>query len=379
MRNLVLCCDGTSNEYGDKNTNVMKLFSMLERDQAKQLCFYDPGVGTLSAPAVFTKAAKVVTKGLGLAFGLGITQNIEDAYSFLMNYWEPGDRLFMFGFSRGAYTARAVAAMLHKVGLLDRGSPNLVPYASKIFKHERNEAVWKGFAKAFGRLCPVHFLGLWDTVNSVGWLFDPFTLPFTMNNPSVSTVRHAISIDEHRAFFRQNLWGHGGPGQDVRQVWFAGVHSDVGGSYPERESGLSQIALEWIVEQAEAAGLLIDQAVRAQVLPKPGLPPPPPAKADEPEPPEPPDHRGMIHKSLKWYWWPAEFYPKQFHDPRDNFRKKYRMNLFRRRFIPEGSALHESVIMRRRDDPTYQPRNLPQDRVVEPWPRAPRGATQAIA
>src|SRR5262249_8569020 len=136
-RNIVLCCDGTSNEYGDRNTNVVKLFTMLRRGP-RQLGFYDPGVGTLSAPAVFTTAAQIVTKGLGLAFGRGITQNIEDAYAFLMETWQPGDRVFIFGFSRGAYTARAVAAMLHKVGLLDAGSRHLVPYASKMFKHERN-------------------------------------------------------------------------------------------------------------------------------------------------------------------------------------------------------------------------------------------------
>src|SRR5437773_430916 len=103
---------------------------MLGRDPARQRCFYDPGVGTLSAPAVFSKAGKLLTRAMGLAFGLGITQNIEDAYEFIMSQWEPGDHIFIFGFSRGAYTARAVAAMLHKVGLLDRGSMNLVPYAS---------------------------------------------------------------------------------------------------------------------------------------------------------------------------------------------------------------------------------------------------------
>jgi uncharacterized protein (DUF2235 family) len=368
MRNLVLCCDGTSNEYSDQNTNVVKIFTMLRRDPARQLCFYDPGVGTFSAPAVFSRTAKFLTRVMGLAFGLGITQNIEDAYEFIMSEWAPGDRIFIFGFSRGAYTARAVAAMLHKVGLLDRGSVNLVPYASRMFKHERREAVWRGFAKAFGSGggFPVYFIGLWDTVTSVGWVYDPFTLPYTMNNPSVKIVRHAISIDEHRAFFRQNLWGAGSEGQDVRQVWFAGDHCDVGGSHPERESGLSQIALEWMVQQAEAAGLLIDQNVKARVLPKPGDPrgaqPPgaPPAA-------QPPDYRGPAHESLKWYWWPAEVWPKEFHDPADNFATKLRMNLGRRRFMREGAAIHESVVMKMRDDPTYRPPNLPTDYKVEPW------------
>src|SRR5262249_17837969 len=148
--------------------------------------------------------------------------------------------------------------MLHKVGLLDGGNRNLLPYASKMFKQDRNRRTWAGFSQLFGRACPVHFLGLWDTVSSVGWVFDPFTLAFTANNDSVRIVRHAISIDERRAFFRQNLWGEGlilpdGTAQDVKQVWFAGCHSDVGGSYPERESGLSQIALEWMADEAVRA------------------------------------------------------------------------------------------------------------------------------
>lgn len=375
-RNIVLCCDGTSNEYSDHNTNVVKLFSILVKDNSKQLCFYDPGLGTFSSAAALTQAARTITKVLGLAIGLGITKNIEDTYEFLMNTWQPGDRIFIFGFSRGAYTARAVAGMLHKVWLLDAKSPNLVPYASKMFKYEEKKAVWEGFANAFGQRCAVHYLGLWDTVNSIGWFWDPLMLPHTTNNPSVKFVRHAVSIDEHRAFFRQHLWGPGKYGEDVKQVWFAGDHCDVGGSHPERESGLSQIALEWMVEQAEAAGLLVDQNLRSVVIPKPGSPKPGQAAAGEPEAPEPPDYLGPVHNSLTPVWWPAEFVPKRFFDPQDGWKRKHRMNLFNPRFIPSDPKprVHQSVVVRMSKNPTYRPANLLRlgnEYDVEAWPRAP--------
>jgi uncharacterized protein (DUF2235 family) len=381
-RNIVLCCDGTSNEYCDQNTNVVKLFSILVKDRSRQLCFYDPGLGTFSSAAALTQVAKTVTKVLGLAIGLGVTKNIEDAYEFVMNTWQPGDRIFIFGFSRGAYTARAVAAMLHKVWLLDARSPNLIPYASKMFKYENKKAVWEGFGNAFGQRCPIHFLGLWDTVNSIGWAWDPFILPHTTNNRSVTIVRHAVSIDERRAFFRQHMWGPGKYGEDVKQVWFAGDHCDVGGSHPERESGLSQIALEWMVEQAEAAGLLVDRHLRDTTIPPPGSTKPGKAAAGEPEAPEPPDHMAQVHDSLTAGWWLFEFYPKRFRDPSDNWKDKHRANLFRRRFMGTTPLprVHESVVLRMGQDPTYRPANVlavPKYE-VEPWPRVLRGPDRQV-
>src|SRR5439155_69793 len=107
-----------------------------------------PGLGTFSSAAALTQVAKTVTKVLGLAIGLGLTKNTEDTYEFLMNAWQPEDRIFIFGFSRGAYTARAIAGMLRKVWLLDARSPNLIPYASKMFKYGRQSAIVEGFANA---------------------------------------------------------------------------------------------------------------------------------------------------------------------------------------------------------------------------------------
>jgi uncharacterized protein (DUF2235 family) len=340
-RNLVLCCDGTSNEFSENNTNVVKLYQMLESDPARQFRFYDPGVGTFALSSALLPISKRVTRILGLAIGLGLIANVEDAYRFLMNTWIPGDKIFIFGFSRGAYAARTIAAMIHRCGLLPRDQDHLVPYVSKAFA-DTSKKSWKLAArlkKTFAREARVHFLGLWDTVSSVGWAWSPRTYPFTADNPSVETVRHALAIDEKRAFFRQNSWWGKG---DVKEVWFAGVHSDVGGSWPPAGSGLSQIALEWMVREAEQAGLLIDARERDRVFESM------------------PDHKARQHKSLKWYWWPAEFFPKVTQlKMGETYYPAIRLNLFRRRFIPEGSVIHRSVADRMRDLPEYKPMNLP--------------------
>lgn len=351
-KNLVICCDGTAGEYSDHNTNVVKIYSILERDPATQLAFYDPGVGTFSIHPALTKIARGFLKGLGLAFGLGITQNILDAYRYLMQNYEDGDQIFLFGFSRGAYTVRAVAAMIEKCGLLYPNNDNLLSYAAKIFKREADPEVFRGFKKTFARPVPIRFLGLWDTVSSVGWMWDPVSLPYTANNPSVEVVRHAISIDERRAFFRQNLWGKPKAGQDVKQVWFAGVHSDVGGGYASAESGLSKIALEWMVVEAFPKGLLIDPVRTQDVVMSAASP----------------DHRGDIHNSLTLGWWPAELWPKVVYSWRKK-RRKIRFNLGRRRYVDDRACVHQSALDRKQDVTEYRPPNFPGNASTEPWVR----------
>jgi uncharacterized protein (DUF2235 family) len=198
------------------------------------------------------------------------------------------------------------------------------------------------FQTTFCIECRPHFLGLWDTVSSVGWILDPVglkpgSLPFTKDLKQVNKVRHAVSIDERRAFFRQNLVDKG-EDRDVKEVWFPGVHSDVGGSYPEAESGLSKISLRWMMREAEAAGLLIEPSIIADVIGRNRQYVMPLAGA-------------MAHNSLTVLWWLAEFWPKsrrrrtasQSGDRRLKLPGIPRMNLFRRRTIPEAACLHESV------------------------------------
>lgn len=271
-RNIVICCDGTDNEFGVRNTNVVRLVQILadapEPPRLAHIVFYDPGVGTMPEPGVITRIGKKVDQAIALAIATDLKEKVARAYRFLMNTWEPGDAVFMFGFSRGAYTVRVLAGLLHLVGLLPANSDNLVAYAIRLFAslrgHSQDErkAYWNlcdafrtTFARvtgvnALGRRPPIAFMGVWDTVSSVGWAWNPAAYPYTRSNPSIAVIRHAISLDERRAFFRPNRF-EPAPGQDLAQMWFPGVHSDVGGGYAD--GGLWRAPLEWIAAAAETA------------------------------------------------------------------------------------------------------------------------------
>jgi uncharacterized protein (DUF2235 family) len=173
-RNIVICCDGTGNQYGTENSNVVKLYWTLSAAQ-KQASYYHPGVGTMGARNALTAVGKWWTRVRGLAFGYGFSDNIVDVYSFLMGEFQPEDHIFAFGFSRGSYTARALCGMLHMFGLLTPGNEALVPYAVRLYKSNdpRKFEIAGGFRETFSVACTPHFLGLWDTVKSVGWILDP--------------------------------------------------------------------------------------------------------------------------------------------------------------------------------------------------------------
>jgi uncharacterized protein (DUF2235 family) len=357
-KNIVICCDGTGNEFGKQRSNVVKLYEVLVRNE-NQVIYYHPGVGTMGARSALTAIGKWWTRVIGLAFGYGISDNIADAYQFLMKAFEPEDRVYVFGFSRGAYTARALCGMLHVVGLITEGNEGLIPYAIRMIKRKGLDfQVAAEFKKTFSRDCRPFFVGLWDTVSSVGWVYDVVRFPFTnaSSNPDFQTIRHAVSIDERRAFFRQNLFGapHNSQ-QDVREVWFAGVHSDVGGSYPESESQLSKIALKWMLCEAELAGLAVNPNRRDQILGG-GSPfvAPDPTTTNQ-------------HESLRGWWWIAEFWPKvvHVHDAQGKWMKSLRVNLGRRRWIAPGSVMHKSVQVRLADQSIgYRPTNLPKQYVI---------------
>lgn len=357
-KNMVICCDGTGNEFGEHNSNVVKLYRTLV-SSAAQVTYYHPGVGTMGARNALTRIGRWWTRVIGLAFGYGISENVADAYQFLMRNFEPGDDLYLFGFSRGAYTARALCGMLHIVGLLTQGNEGLIPYAIRMIKRRRIDfKVAAAFKKTFSRECKPHFVGVWDTVSSVGWVYNAVRFPFTRatKNPDFHIVRHAVSIDERRAFFRQNSFGEPhDPDQDVLEVWFAGVHSDVGGSYKEPESQLSQIALRWMLCEAELAGLKVDRHRGADILggKSPYVPPDPTTKNQ--------------HESLHGLWWIAELWPKIVNEKtsQGTWKKSLRINFGRRRWIPPGSLVHESVEQRLAVATlSYKPSNLPQQRRV---------------
>jgi uncharacterized protein (DUF2235 family) len=353
-KNIVVCCDGTGNQFDRAKSNVIKLYKTLVCDD-NQIAYYHPGVGTMGSRNALSWAGKLWTQVLGLAFGYGISDNVADAYQFLMRTYEPGDRLYVFGFSRGAYTARALCGMLHIVGLLTKGNEGLIPYAIRMIKAKRIDfAVAADFKKTFSRECKPHFVGMWDTVSSVGWVYNAVTFPFTRatKNPDFHIIRHAVSIDERRAFFPSNSFGEAHDGnQDLMEVLFAGVHSDVGGSYPEPESQLSQIALRWMFGEATAAGLRIDPARKAHILGADGAY----AKPD-------PTTKNQ-HESLHGLWWIAELWPKIVHVEKAPgvWKKRIRLNLGRHREFPDHMMMHDSVESRMQGpNYPYHPKNLPK-------------------
>lgn len=354
-KNVVICCDGTANEFARANTNVVKLYMTLQNDPATQVTYYHPGIGTMEPPGALSTFSRRLTRVAGMAIGYGLADDIRDAYVFVIQQFEPGDRLFLFGFSRGAYTARAVASLLHLYGLIRPGNEALVPYAIRMMmgiqrarknrtdeQKLRNEyfelaAAFKGGMARTD--CRPWFVGVWDTVSSVGWVENPLKLPYITSNPDIQIGRHAVAIDERRAFFRSHLWrpstnpsSPGGP-VDLKQVWFPGVHCDVGGGYPEAESGLSKVALQWMLDEAEAAGLLVDGSKRDLVLGRSG------------SGYVAPDGRGQRHESLKGAWHLAEYVWKKHYDQATG-QERRRMSNYRRRTIPPGSLVHRCAFER---------------------------------
>jgi uncharacterized protein (DUF2235 family) len=203
-------------------------------------------------------------------------------------------------------------------------------------------------------------LGLWDTVKSVfqierfGREIRSVSLPRTYTNPAVRIVRHAVAIDERRRFFRTNTWG-GGEATDVKEVWFAGDHSDVGGGYPEDESGLSKITLAWMLREAHAAGLLIDRDRAGLVLGIRGA-----GKA------APPDPLAPLHDSLGGWWHVPEWFPKlAYRGPKRTHPTRLYLPRGENRFIASGALVHRSVIERIERGVGYAPVNLPHKFRIE--------------
>ncbi|KAH9897659.1 hypothetical protein C8Q73DRAFT_366292 [Cubamyces lactineus] len=208
-RTLVLCFDGTGDQFDSDNSNVVSFFSLLKKDDRKeQMVYYQTGIGTYSSHQNVSRLRSKVDQVMDEMFAWHLDAHVQDGYEFLMQNYEAGDKISLFGFSRGAYTARALAGMVHKVGLLPACNHQQVPFAYKMFTRD-DELGWKqstSFKKAFSIDVDIDFIGVWDTVSSVG-LF-PHRLPFTTSNRAIRTFRHAIALDERRARFQVSLYKH---------------------------------------------------------------------------------------------------------------------------------------------------------------------------
>jgi uncharacterized protein (DUF2235 family) len=269
-KNIVVFSDGTGQNGGQGfNTNIYKMFNIIEDRTLKQVAFYDPGLGT------------GLWHFLGQLCGLGIEKNIKDCYRFIFENYESGDRIFLLGFSRGAATVRSLSSFIHHFGILPASRPELIDQAYSIYKSyqadpsnpDAADEAWTKKAQDFlGRhhtmWTKIDFLGCYDSVAALGFPVKAISqlidaIPFFKHSyhsftlaPSVVHARHALAIDEERKTFAPILWDAKiQKGQTLKQVWFCGVHTDVGGGYQEQD--LAGIPLCWVMDQAVAAGLLI--------------------------------------------------------------------------------------------------------------------------
>ncbi|THH07892.1 hypothetical protein EW145_g3071 [Phellinidium pouzarii] len=206
-RTLVLCFDGTGDQFDLDNSNIIQFFSVLKKgDQNRQLVYYQSGIGTYSIPQVATPLYSRTSKIIDLMFAKNLNHHVMSGYKFLMQNYKEGDKICIFGFSRGAYTARALAGMVHKVGLLPTWNEQQVPFAYNMYKSD-NGPGWAqsvAFKRTFSIDVDIEFVGVWDTVASVGLI--PSSLPFTKSNTAIKVFRHALSLDEHRVKFRPSIY-----------------------------------------------------------------------------------------------------------------------------------------------------------------------------
>jgi uncharacterized protein (DUF2235 family) len=344
MKRLITCSDGTWNKPDNTDrgkpvsTNVERMFQCIctedtavPEQPVQQRKYYDQGIGT---------GISLADKLLGGIAGAGIDKNIKDVYTFLVLNYEPGDEIYLFGFSRGAYTARSIAGLIRNCGVLKPEYLHLIDKAYDLYR-DRNKYtspdsdLMQAFRKhhAWENITPIKFVGVWDTVGSLGiplpwyklknrnkYKFHDVTLSST-----VEYACHALAIDERRKLFLPTLWEKSNTAkndpshkQQMEQRWFAGVHSNIGGGYVD--TGLSDIALNWLVKKANTAGLCYYPDVVQQIKG---------------------DCRGVLRNSytpLYWFWLPVW--------------RSIQLN------SDSNQVIDESVWERCSHDQNYMPRNL---------------------
>ncbi|GHB42019.1 hypothetical protein GCM10007094_34030 [Pseudovibrio japonicus] len=265
-KNIVVFSDGTGQEGGEgPDTNIYKLFKICENRTKRQVLFYDRGLGTTAHCSRFVRFLANIT-------GFGISKNLKECYQFIFDNYQAKDKIFLFGFSRGATTVRSLAGFIEMFGILPKSRPELIAKAYRIYQisdPERRKIKAREFREKHHNMwVEIEFLGVWDTVAALGLPWKPLsaavnkipgfkhefhdlTLP-----PSVKNAYHALSIDDEREVFHPVLWNEAtAPNQIMQQTWFAGVHTDVGGGYADAR--LSDITFKWMLKHAERSGLRI--------------------------------------------------------------------------------------------------------------------------
>jgi uncharacterized protein (DUF2235 family) len=331
MRRLIVCCDGTWNspdqeldEYDvRKPTNVVKLARSVvpvASDGTSQIVFYDTGIGTHS----------FVDKFVGGATGKGLSQNIIEAYRFLVNNFDGEDEIYLFGFSRGGFTARSLAGLIGQIGLLPKQQEYWLPEGYEMYRERDDRKAIARYRKLNKtRSVTIRMVGVWDTVGALGIPFGIIEAltrrRYQFHDVTLSAcVQHAyqaLAIDEHRSTFQPAIWESCLKNQVVEQQWFPGVHTNVGGGYAD--NGIANHALMWMVDRANALGL----ETNSEYL--------------------------------------GHFVPDSFGDLYDSKTGIYRFdkNLFRavgRAGRSANERLHQSAIERYKGDRSYRPKNVPK-------------------
>lgn len=322
-RPVIVLFDGTWNNSRDR-TNVVRLRESIAttgRDDPEQPCLYDAGVGT-----------HWYDRLTGGAFGRGLSENIRQGYAWLSRTHRGDDAIFVLGFSRGAYTARSLVGLIRKCGLVNVVSEAQVGAAYDLYRRKEvhpddPEAV--AFRAAHAREVRVRFLGVWDTVGSLGIPVShvPFSRDYyrwhdTELSKIVDHAYHAVAVDEHREDYLPTLWTARKPENlAVEQRWFAGAHADVGGGYAD-DQGISNLPLRWLQDRAEASGLRL--AAKVQVGPR--------------------DHRARVHDSF------AAFMFGLYRVFKSRYHRPFGTGV--------GETVDDSVWARWREDPSYRPPTL---------------------
>lgn len=338
-RNLVICSDGTGNTFGQRVSNVSHLVKALHlANRNDQIVFYDQGIGTtpglVKSIQDFKNAKESDRKALdilpppkvsiprplatlaGLTGGYGLYANIREMYRALARTYENPDTdfIFLMGFSRGAFTVRALAGLLYRCGLParefaqdDEAFACCFSQAYAAYEpHCENPVRIDRFKKTYrAREIDIHFLGIWDTVKSYGGIW-PQSLPHLRHNPAVRQVRHALALDERRSWFLPTSWsGIDGDAvlvptlkpdpryekQNIKEVWFSGCHSDIGGGDDEAER--ARISFRWMLGEATHAGLLLAPNCPDWIF-----------ETDETS------MRTEIHESFTAGWWVSDWVPR---------------------------------------------------------------------
>jgi len=314
-KRIIFCADGTWDSPQNK-TNVYKISQAIVVSP-DQLPFYDDGVGSDGLP---------IERLAGGAMGLGLFQKIKDGYTKIAHAYDQGDDLFIFGFSRGAYTARSLAGMIAICGLPTQPfDANLVNTAFNAYRNQAQRDTLLASLAPYGMFdAKIRMVGVWDTVGALGIPaafggVDDILYGFlsVSLHPDVQNAYHAMAIDERRREFPPTLWNSPpAPGQTLEQIWFGGVHCDVGGGYAQ--TGLSDITLSWMMNKANQLGLQFADAVwnQYQAL-------------------DPKNALDQKHESWNLFWG----FPHS-------------------RTIPGDASLANSVAIRCAHDSSYRPQNL---------------------